>query len=119
MSKEMNLFEMVQAQFDHNAEKLNLDPALRAFMREPERQLQFTIPVDMDDGTTKTFTGFRIQHSTARGPAKGGIRFAKDETIDMVRSLATMMTWKCAVVDIPLGGAKGGIIVDPRELSAR
>jgi len=119
MSKEMNLFEMVQAQFDHNAEKLNLDPALRAFMREPERQLQFTIPVDMDDGTTKTFTGFRIQHSTARGPAKGGIRFAKDETIDMVRSLATMMTWKCAVVDIPLGGAKGGIIVDPRELSDR
>ena len=119
MSKEMNLFEMVQAQFDHNAEKLNLDPALRAFMREPERQLQFTIPVDMDDGTTKTFTGFRIQHSTARGAAKGGIRFAKDETIDMVRSLATMMTWKCAVVDIPLGGAKGGIIVDPRELSDR
>jgi glutamate dehydrogenase len=119
MSKEMNLFEMVQTQFDHNAEKLNLDPALRAFMREPERQLQFTIPVDLDNGTTKTFTGFRIQHSTARGPAKGGIRFAKDETIDMVRSLATMMTWKCAVVDIPLGGAKGGIIVDPKELSDR
>jgi len=119
MSKEMNLFEMVQAQFDHNAELLNLDPALREFMREPERAIQFTIPVDMDNGTTKTFTGFRIQHSTARGPAKGGIRFAKDETIEMVKSLGTMMTWKCAVVDIPLGGAKGGIIVDPRELSDR
>lgn len=119
MSKEMNLFEMVQAQFDHNAELLNLDPALREFMREPERILQFTIPVDMDNGTTKTFTGFRVQHSTARGPAKGGIRFAKDETIEMVKSLGTMMTWKCAVVDIPLGGAKGGIIVDPRELSDR
>jgi glutamate dehydrogenase (NAD(P)+) len=115
----MNLFKMVQAQFDQNAKKLNLNPALRAFMREPERQLQFTIPVDMDDGTTKTFTGFRIQHSSARGPAKGGIRFAEDETIDMVRSLATMMTWKCAVVDIHLGGSKGGVIFNPRELSDR
>lgn len=85
MSKEMNPFELVQAQFDHNAELLNLDSALREFMREPERVIQFTIPIDMDNGTTKTFTGFRIQHSTARGPAKGGLRFAEDETIDMVR----------------------------------
>ncbi len=119
MSKEMNPFELVQAQFDHNAEKLNLDPALCEYMREPERAIQFTIPVDMDDGTTKTFTGFRVQHSTARGPAKGGLRFAEDETIDMVRQLAMMMAWKCAVVDIPLGGGKGGVVVDPRKLSDR
>lgn len=119
MSKEMNPFELVQAQFDHNAELLNLDSALREFMREPERAIQFTIPIDMDNGTTKTFTGFRIQHSTARGPAKGGLRFAEDETIDMVRQLAMMMAWKCAAVDIPLGGGKGGIIVDPRKLSDR
>jgi len=119
MSKEMNPFKLVQAQFDHNAELLNLDPALREFMREPERAIQFTIPIDMDNGTTKTFTGFRVQHSTARGPAKGGIRFAEDETIDMVRQLAMMMAWKCALVDIPLGGGKGGIIVDPRKLSDR
>ena len=115
----MNPFELVQAQFDHNAESLNLDPALREFMREPERAIQFTIPIDMDNGTTKTFTGFRVQHSTARGPAKGGLRFAEDETIDMVRQLAMMMAWKCAVIDIPLGGGKGGIIVDPRKLSDR
>lgn len=117
MSKEMNPFELVQTQFDHNAEKLNLDPALCEYMREPERAIQFTIPVDMDDGTTKTFTGFRVQHSTARGPAKGGLRFADDETIDMIKQLAMMMAWKCAVVDIPLGGGKGGVIVDPRKLS--
>lgn len=119
MTKEMNPFKLVQAQFDQNAERLGLDPALREFLREPERVMQFTIPVDMDDGTTKTFIGFRVQHSTARGPAKGGIRFAKDETLDMVKQLAMMMAWKCAVVDIPLGGGKGGVIVDPRELSDR
>jgi len=119
MSKEMNPFELVQAQFDHNAESLNLDPALREFMREPERAIQFTIPIDMDNGTSKTFTGFRVQHSTARGPAKGGLRFAEDETIDMVRQLAMMMAWKCAAVDIPLGGGKGGVVVDPRKLSDR
>ncbi|HBY56627.1 MAG TPA: glutamate dehydrogenase [Candidatus Atribacteria bacterium] len=119
MSEEMNPFELVQAQFDQNAERLGLDPALREFLREPERIMQFTIPIDMDNGTTKTFIGFRVQHSTARGPAKGGIRFAKDETLDMVKQLAMMMAWKCAVVDIPLGGGKGGVIVDPRELSDR
>lgn len=117
MSKEMNLFELVQAQFDHNAERLCLDPALCEFLREPERVIQFTIPVDMDNGITKTFTGFRVQHSTARGPAKGGLRFAEDETIDMIKQLAMMMAWKCAVVDIPLGGGKGGVVIDPRKLS--
>jgi len=119
MSKEMNPFKLVQTQFDQNAERLNLEPAFREFLREPERAIQFTIPVDMDNGTTKTFTGFRVQHSTARGPAKGGLRFAEDETIDMVKQLAMMMAWKCAVVGIPLGGGKGGIIVDPRKLSDR
>ena len=119
MTKERNPFKIVQAQFDHNAEVLGLDPALREFMREPEREIRVRIPVDMDDGTTKTFTGFRVQHSSARGPAKGGIRFAEEETLDMVRGLAMMMAWKCAVVDIPLGGSKGGIIVDPRKLSER
>jgi glutamate dehydrogenase (NAD(P)+) len=119
MTKEKNPFKIVQAQFDHNAEVLGLDPALREFMREAEREIIVRIPVDMDDGTTKTFTGFRVQHSSARGPAKGGIRFAEEETLDMVRGLAMMMAWKCAVVDIPLGGAKGGIIVDPRKLSER
>ena len=119
MTKERNPFKIVQAQFDHNAEVLGLDPALREFMREPEREIRVRIPVDMDDGTTKTFTGFRVQHSSARGPAKGGIRFAEEETLDMVKGLAAMMAWKCAVVDIPLGGSKGGIIVDPRKLSER
>jgi len=119
MSKEMNPFKLVQTQFDQNAERLNLEPAFHEFLREPERAIQFTIPVDMDNGTTKTFTGFRVQHSTARGPAKGGLRFAEDETIDMVKQLAMMMAWKCAVVGIPLGGGKGGIIVDPRKLSDR
>lgn len=117
MSKEMSPFELVQAQFDHNAERLCLDPALCEFLREPERVIQFTIPVDMDNGITKTFTGFRVQHSTARGPAKGGLRFAEDETIDMIKQLAMMMAWKCAVVDIPLGGGKGGVVIDPRKLS--
>jgi len=119
MTKERNPFKIVQAQFDHNAEVLGLDSALREFMRDAEREIIVRIPVDMDDGTTKTFTGFRVQHSSARGPAKGGIRFAEEETLDMVRGLAMMMAWKCAVVDIPLGGAKGGIIVDPRKLSER
>lgn len=113
----MSPFELVQAQFDHNAERLCLDPALCEFLREPERVIQFTIPVDMDNGITKTFTGFRVQHSTARGPAKGGLRFAEDETIDMIKQLAMMMAWKCAVVDIPLGGGKGGVVIDPRKLS--
>ncbi|MEA1939762.1 MAG: Glu/Leu/Phe/Val dehydrogenase [Candidatus Caldatribacteriota bacterium] len=119
MTKERNPFKIVQAQFDHNAEILGLDPALQEFMRDAEREIIVRIPVDMDDGTTKTFTGFRVQHSSARGPAKGGIRFADEETLDMVRGLAMMMAWKCAVVDIPLGGAKGGIVVDPRKLSER
>ncbi|MDD3656038.1 MAG: Glu/Leu/Phe/Val dehydrogenase [Atribacterota bacterium] len=117
--KEMNPFEIVQAQFDENARKCNLNKSMQEFLREAEREIRVRIPVEMDDGTTRTFTGFRVQHSTARGPAKGGLRFAEDETIDMVRALAMMMAWKCAVVNIPLGGGKGGVVCNPRELSDR
>ena len=117
--EKMNPFEIVQSQFDSNAEKSGLNESMREFLREAEREIRIRIPVEMDDGTTKTFTGFRVQHSTARGPAKGGLRFADDETIDMVRALAMMMAWKCAVVNIPLGGGKGGVVCDPRELSER
>ena len=119
VAKERNQFEIVQSQFDSNADKCGLSEPMRQFLREAEREIRVRIPVEMDDGTTKTFTGFRVQHSTARGPAKGGLRFAEDETVDMVRALAMMMTWKCAVVNIPLGGGKGGVICDPRELSDR
>jgi glutamate dehydrogenase (NAD(P)+) len=117
--KKMNPFEIVQSQFDANADKCSLGQPIREFLREAEREIRVRIPVEMDDGSTKTFTGFRVQHSTARGPAKGGLRFAEDETIDMVRGLAMMMTWKCAVVNIPLGGGKGGVACNPRELSDR
>jgi len=115
--KAFNPFEMAQKQFDAVAEKLSLDQGTRDLLRNPTRELHFTIPVRMDTGQVKMFRGFRIQHSDARGPAKGGIRFHPHETIDTVKALATWMTWKCAVVDIPLGGGKGGVICDPRELS--
>jgi len=117
--RHFNPYEMAQAQFDAAAAEIGLNAGMRAFLREPERELHFTIPVQMDDGTTRVFKGFRIQHSTARGPAKGGIRFHPEETEDTIRALASWMTWKCAVMDIPLGGAKGGIICDPRQLSLR
>jgi glutamate dehydrogenase len=117
--KAFNPFEMAQKQFDAVAEKLSLDQGTRDLLRNPSRELHFTIPVRMDNGQVKIFRGFRIQHSDARGPAKGGIRFHPNETIDTVKALATWMTWKCAVVDIPLGGGKGGVICDPRELSDR
>ena len=112
-----NAFESAQIQFDNVAEILGLDNGMREFLRQPMKILQFTIPVKMDDGTTKVFTGFRSRHSDARGPAKGGLRFHPDETIDDVKALSMWMTWKCAVVNIPLGGAKGGIICDPTVLS--
>lgn len=114
-----NPFEMAQQQFDAAAQKLGLDQGTCELLRNPTRELHFTIPVRMDDGNVKVFRGFRIQHSDARGPAKGGIRFHPHETVDTVRALATWMTWKTAVVDIPLGGGKGGVICDPRELSNR
>ncbi len=117
--KAFNPFEMAQRQFDNVADKLGLDQGTRDFLRNPAREFHFLIPVHMDDGSVKVFRGFRVQHSDARGPAKGGIRFHPHETIDTVRALATWMTWKCAVVDIPLGGGKGGVICDPRDLSDR
>jgi glutamate dehydrogenase len=118
-NKAYNSFEMAQAQFDHVADILSLDSATRELLRQPMREYQFNIPVRMDDGATKVFRGFRVQHNDARGPAKGGIRFHPQETIDTVRALATWMTWKCSVVDIPLGGGKGGVICDPHNLSSR
>jgi glutamate dehydrogenase (NAD(P)+) len=118
-SKEFNAFEMAQRQFDRVADLLKLDQGTRDLLRWPQREYQFSIPVRMDDGTVKVFRGFRVQHNDARGPSKGGIRFHPLETIDTVRALATWMTWKCAVVDIPLGGGKGGVICDPHHLSAR
>ncbi len=117
--KPYNSFQVAQAQFDKVAEYLGLDSATRELLRFPLREYQFAIPIRMDDGTVKVFRGFRVQHNDARGPGKGGIRFHPQETIDTVRALAMWMTWKCAVVDIPLGGAKGGIICDPHNLSAR
>jgi len=116
--KNFNPFEMAQQQFDHVAGMLNLDEGTRELLRNPLREFQFLIPVKMDDGTVKVFRGFRVQHNDARGPAKGGIRFHPQETIDTVRALSMWMTWKCAVVDIPLGGGKGGVICDPHNLSA-
>ncbi len=114
-----NSFEMAQAQFDHVADLLELDSGTRDFLRNPMREYSFSVPVRMDDGTSRVFRGFRVQHNDARGPSKGGIRFHPHETMDTVRALATWMTWKCAVVDIPLGGGKGGVICDPHHLSAR
>ena len=112
-----NPFDMAQAQFDKVAEILHLDDATRQLLRNPLREYHFSIPVRMDDGTTKIFKGFRVQHNDARGPGKGGIRFHPQETIDTVKALSMWMTWKCAVVNIPLGGAKGGVICDPHHLS--
>lgn len=118
VTKGYNSFQIAQAQFDKVADLLGLDPGVRDLLRYPLREFQFAIPVRMDDGTTKVFRGFRVQHNDARGPGKGGIRFHPQETIDTVRALAMWMTWKCAVVDIPLGGAKGGVICDPHNLSS-
>jgi glutamate dehydrogenase (NAD(P)+) len=118
MSEQINAFQIAQTQFDSVAEKMNLDSGVRDVLRWPAREFTFRIPVRMDNGSLQVFTGFRVQHNDARGPNKGGIRFHPDETIDTVRALSMWMTWKCAAVDIPLGGGKGGIIVDPSKLSA-
>ena len=112
-----NSFEIAQAQLDRAAKKLKLDPGIHAALREPMREMHISLPIKMDDGSIKVFRGFRVQYNDARGPNKGGIRFHPDETIDTVRALAAWMTWKCAVVDIPLGGGKGGVICNPKEMS--
>jgi len=118
LMKAANSYEMAQAQFDRVAAMLELVGATRELLRQPLREFSFAIPVRMDDGRFRVFRGFRVQHNDARGPAKGGIRFHPQETLDTVRALAMWMTWKCAVVDIPLGGGKGGVVCDPHNLSA-
>ena len=117
MEQELNPWLAAEARFDEAAERLNLDEGLQKVLRTPAREITVAIPVQMDDGRLEVFTGYRVQHSIARGPGKGGIRFAPDVTLDEVRALASWMTWKCAVVNIPLGGAKGGVICDPKILS--
>ncbi len=117
MSESQNPFELAQRQFDRGAELLGLAQEVRDMLRWPLREFRFQIPVRMDDGSTRVYSGFRVQHNDARGPAKGGIRFHPNETIDTVRALAMWMTWKCAVADIPLGGGKGGVIVNPASLT--
>ena len=117
MAGPINAFTMAQSQFDHVAKLLNLDPQVAEMLRWPTREFKFMIPIHMDDGTMRVFFGYRVQHNDARGPCKGGIRFHPSETLDTVRALAMWMTWKAAVADIPLGGGKGGVAVDPASLS--
>ena len=117
LEQETNPWEAQAARFDYAARKLNLDDGLWKVLRYPAREVIVHIPVTMDDGRLELFTGFRVQHSIARGPGKGGIRYAPDVTLDEVRALASWMTWKCAVVNIPFGGAKGGVICDPKKMS--
>lgn len=119
MSETLNPFKMAQAQLDAAAKIMNLDEDIHAILREPKKEFHVSIPVRMDDGKIKVFKGFRVQYNDARGPAKGGLRFHPGETIDTVRALAAWMTWKCAVVNIPLGGGKGGVICDPKEMSMK
>lgn len=117
LEQEINPWEAQAARFDFAARKLNLDDGLWKVLRYPSREIIVHFPVAMDDGSIQMFTGFRVQHSIARGPGKGGIRFAPDVSLDEVRALASWMTWKCAVVNIPFGGAKGGVICDPKKMS--
>ena len=112
-----NPWHNAQRQFDQAAELINLEPGLRAVLREVKRQLIVSFPVKMDDGSVRVFEGYRVQHNMARGPAKGGIRYHQGVTLDEVKALAMWMTWKCAIAGLPFGGAKGGIVVDPKQLS--
>jgi len=116
-AKKPNPYEIAVQQFTLAADKLNLDEGMKAILSKPKRELTVNFPVRMDDGSFRVFTGYRVQHSLTRGPAKGGIRYHQDVTLDEVRALAMWMTWKCATVGIPYGGGKGGIIVDPKTLS--
>ncbi|MGD0909627.1 MAG: Glu/Leu/Phe/Val dehydrogenase [Candidatus Acidiferrales bacterium] len=115
--EELNPFRIAQIQFDMAAEYLKLDPGLRQILRTPKRVLEVAIPVKLDNGQTKVFTGFRVQHNVARGPAKGGLRYHPNVTLDEVKALAAWMTWKTATVNLPYGGAKGGVICDPKRMS--
>jgi glutamate dehydrogenase (NAD(P)+) len=115
----INPWQVAQQQFDLAAERLSLDPGLRRVLREPRRELIVHFPVKMDDGSVQVYTGYRVQHNLGRGPAKGGIRYHQNVSLDEVKALAMWMTWKCAVVGIPYGGGKGGVIVDPKKLSQK
>jgi len=115
--EDLNPFRIAMRQFDIAAEKLNLEPGLREILRRPRRALLLSLPVKMDDGSTRVFQGFRVQHNNSRGPCKGGIRYHPNVSYDEVQALASWMTWKCATVNIPFGGAKGGIICDPKHMS--
>ncbi len=117
LEQEINPWEAQAARFDFAAQKLNLDEGLMKVLRYPTREIILHIPVMMDNGRLEVFTGFRVQHSIARGPAKGGLRYSPDVTLDEVRALACWMTWKCAVVNIPLRRAKGGMICNPHKMS--
>ncbi|WP_158822351.1 Glu/Leu/Phe/Val dehydrogenase [Granulicella sp. S156] len=117
LAQETNPWEAQAARFDEAAKRLKLDEGIWKVLRYPSREIIVHIPVNMDDGRIEVFTGYRVQHSVARGPAKGGIRYSPDVSLDEVRALASWMTWKCAVVNIPFGGAKGGVICDPKNMS--
>ncbi len=115
----INPWHVAQRQFDLAADRLDLDPGLRRVLREPRRELTVHFPVKMDDGSVAVLTGYRVQHNLGRGPAKGGIRYHQDVSLDEVKALAMWMTWKCAVVGIPYGGGKGGVVIDPKKLSMK
>ncbi|MFX0002835.1 MAG: Glu/Leu/Phe/Val dehydrogenase [Promethearchaeota archaeon] len=115
----LNAFEVAKKQIDIVAKEMGLDPNVREYLKRVERALIVTIPIQMDDGSLQIFEGYRVQHSTVRGPGKGGIRYSPEVTLDEVKALATWMTWKCSLLNLPLGGAKGGVCVDPRKLSKR
>ena len=117
MTENLNPFSIAQQQLDEAAGILGLDHATHQLLRQPQRELHVSLPVRMDDGSTRVYSGYRVQYNDARGPAKGGLRFHPNETIDTVRALAAWMTWKTAVVDIPLGGGKGGVVCNPKEMS--
>jgi glutamate dehydrogenase (NAD(P)+) len=119
IAAQINPWHVAQQQFDLAADRLQLDPGLRRVLREPRRELTVHFPVKMDDGSVQVYTGYRVQHNLGRGPAKGGIRYHQNVTLDEVKALAMWMTWKCAVVGIPYGGGKGGVIVDPKKLSLK
>ena len=117
--KELSVYENMAARFDVAAAKLGLDEGFQKVLRTPNKEITIYIPVVMDSGKLEVFVGYRVQHSIVRGPGKGGIRFSPDVTLDEIRALASWMTWKCAVMNLPFGGAKGGVICDPERLDRK